>query len=294
MPQWVLHGDIAKITLGDGEKLRAQYDASIGRNTSLSTALTGGGEGILTKIARSTLNKLFGSEDIVAQFFEGPGEVLLSDPVFPGRIAEVQLVEGESLTMKRGAWLASDMSITLTPTVDSASSVLVKTVKGEFGESLLLRAETEAGSSGRVLVGSFGSIHCVELGPGEKYFVDNDNLLAWTEVKQSGKTAAESESPGKRTVLAGGALTSVLSGEGIEYEFTGPCALFLESSSKARFIKALATSSDLSTLLIPTLTQCPELKSLVQAEMKAELDGLKAQLALSQERIGALEKRSKL
>ena len=37
------------------------------------------------------MNKMFGGEAMLAQLFTGPGEVLLADPVFPGKVAEVQL-----------------------------------------------------------------------------------------------------------------------------------------------------------------------------------------------------------
>jgi uncharacterized protein (AIM24 family) len=146
-------------------------------------------------LLRSALNSLFSDENALAQWFEGEGEVVLCDPLFPGKIAEIQLEPGEVMFLKRGSWLASTAGVSLTPTVEDATILALNFAKkvGSLGgaseedsDSVLLRAEavSEANDptvkSHRLFFNSFGSIFHKRLEEGETYSVDNENLLAWS------------------------------------------------------------------------------------------------------------------
>ena len=192
--------------------------------------------------------------------------MVLCDPLFPGKIAEIQLEPGEVMFLKRGSWLASTAGVSLTPTVEDATILALNFAKkvGSLGgaseedsDSVLLRAEavSEANDptvkSHRLFFNSFGSIFHKRLEEGETYSVDNENLLAW------------SSSGGRSTKLAGGLFNSVSTGEGVEYEFTGPCDVFVESSSKLKFLKTLSLSPDFVKGLLGTPQTTQHLKQLL-------------------------------
>ena len=69
-----------------------------------------------------------------------------------------------------GAWLASDVDVVLTTTLDTASAVISKAFKGEVGDGVLLQATRKPSvqsEGGRIFVNSFGTIHAVELAEGD-------------------------------------------------------------------------------------------------------------------------------
>jgi uncharacterized protein (AIM24 family) len=188
------------------------------------------------------MNKAFGGENMLSEWFEGPGEVLIADPLFPGRIAEVEIETEGVLYFKQGAWLASDVNVVISPTYDSLSSVALNAIKGAPSSSLILQATRQADGADnqvgqeeeqshryRVFVNSFGTIYHRKVLAGETYHVDTKNLLGWTNASQS-------------LALAGGLINSVATGEGFEFQFEGPCDVFVQSGSKELFLGTLANS----------------------------------------------------
>jgi uncharacterized protein (AIM24 family) len=240
-----IHGDVASILLEQGQKLRAQTDSCIGRTATMSTGLTGEGDWLVTRLARSAMNKAFGGENMLSEWFEGHGEVLIADPLFPGRIAEIELSADDVLYFKQGAWLASDANVVITPTFDSLSSVALNALKGAPSSSLILQAKRGAQEDQneqvqgqndqihnprfRVYFNSFGTIYHRKVLEDETYHVDTKNILGWTNSSQS-------------LALAGGLINSVATGEGFEYQFQGPCDVFVQSGSKELFLGALVNS----------------------------------------------------
>ncbi|KAK3240284.1 hypothetical protein CYMTET_49858 [Cymbomonas tetramitiformis] len=182
-PRVTIHGEIATVILQEGERLRSQYDSTIGRNTAISAALVGEGKGLLAKLSTSVAVKALGDENAIGQWFEGPGEVLLSCPGLPEQIAEINLDSSEEIIFKKGSWLASTSGISITPTFESVGSAVWNAIRGNLGNSLLLRARAE--KAGRLLLSSVGNIHHKTLSDGETYKVDNGNLLAWTSSAES-------------------------------------------------------------------------------------------------------------
>jgi uncharacterized protein (AIM24 family) len=269
-----IHGHVANITLESGHKLRAESDSCIGRTASLSTALTGEGDWLVTRMARSTMNKMFGGENMLSEWFEGPGEVNIADPLFPGNIVEVEINSDDVFFFKQGAWLASDAGIVISPTYDSLGSVALNTIKGALSNSLILQAirprqqkeDTHVHvQRSRVFINSFGTIHHRSLLEGETYYVDTKNLLGWTNVSQS-------------ITLAGGLVNSVATGEGFEFEFKGPCDIVLQSASKDMFIGMLVRSPE----LIQQFAKTPRF-----------VEYIEKLLSPTNERIGELERRMK-
>ena len=76
-----------------------------------------------------------------------------------------------------------------------------------------------------MLVSSFGAIHRRTLRPGEQYVIDTGHLVAWEgHMKYDIRKAAKS-----------GYLRSMLSGEGLVAEFTGPGEILIQTRNLAAF-----------------------------------------------------------
>jgi uncharacterized protein (AIM24 family) len=75
---------------------------------------------------------------------------------------------------------------------------------------------------GLLLVSSFGAIHRKQLQAGERYVVDTGHLVAWEGTTQYTLRKA-----------AAGFFRSMMSGEGIVAEFTGPGELLIQTRNLA-------------------------------------------------------------
>jgi uncharacterized protein (AIM24 family) len=82
----------------------------------------------------------------------------------------------------------------------------------------------EATGSGKVLVSSYGAIYEKTLASGEKYIVDTTHLVAF-----DGNMNVQTKS-------VGGLKSTMLSGEGLVVELTGPGKLYLQTRSPQALI----------------------------------------------------------
>ena len=81
---------------------------------------------------------------------------------------------------------------------------------------------------GLLLVSSFGAIHRKRLSPGERYVVDTGHLVAWEGTTQYTLRKA-----------AAGFFRSMVSGEGIVAEFSGPGELLIQTRNLAALASLL-------------------------------------------------------
>ncbi|MBA3806120.1 MAG: TIGR00266 family protein, partial [Acidobacteria bacterium] len=89
------------------------------------------------------------------------------------------------------------------------------------GEGLFVLQVT---GTGLLLVSSYGAIHRKRLQPGERYVVDTGHLVAWEGTTQYTLRKA-----------AAGFFRSMMSGEGIVAEFTGPGELLIQTRNLQAF-----------------------------------------------------------
>ena len=140
----------------------------------------------------------------------GPGEVTLA-PGSPGDIAAIELT-GQPFFVQSSSYLAGDSSLTVDTKWGGAKSFFA----GEGLFVLLIQGQ------GLLLVSSFGAIHRKTLRPGERYVVDTGHLVAWEGTTQYTLRKA-----------ASGLFRSMMSGEGIVAEFTGPGELLIQTRNLA-------------------------------------------------------------
>lgn len=198
---------LALVQLQAEQSIQAEAGAmvSMSANVDLQSEMKGGLFGALKRAA--------GGESAFVSTFTargGPGEVTFA-PGAPGDIAAIELTN-QSFFVQSSSYLAGDASLTVDTKWGGAKSFF-------GGEGLFVMLVQ---GSGLLLVSSFGAIHRKTLQPGERYVVDTGHLVAWEGTTQYTLRKA-----------AAGFFRSMMSGEGIVAEFTGPGELLIQTRNLA-------------------------------------------------------------
>lgn len=198
---------LAVLQLQSEQSIQAEAGAmvSMSANIELQSQMKGGLFGAIKRAA--------GGESAFISTFTargGPGEVTLA-PGTPGDIAAVELT-GQSFFVQSSSYLAGDSNLTVDTKWGGAKSFFA----GEGLFVLLVQG------TGLLLVSSYGAIHRKMLKPGERYVVDTGHLVAWEGTTQYTLRKASA-----------GFLSSMMSGEGIVAEFTGPGELLIQTRNLA-------------------------------------------------------------
>src|SRR6267142_6066135 len=198
---------LAVIRLQPEQSIQAEAGAmvSMSANVELQSQMKGGLFGAIKRAA--------GGESAFVSTFTahgGPGEVTFA-PGAPGDIAAIEL-SNQTFFVQSSSYLAGDASLTVDTKWGGAKSFF----GGEGLFVLLVQGR------GLLLVSSFGAIHRKTLRPGERYVVDTGHLVAWEGTTQYTLRKA-----------AAGFFRSMVSGEGIVAEFTGPGELLIQTRNLA-------------------------------------------------------------
>lgn len=200
---------LAIVKLAPSERVRADKGAMVSHSDGVEIETKAEG-GLLKSLGRSFL----GGESFFQNFWKAGaqgGEVTLA-PDLPGDIVSITMTGGP-LLIQSGSYLASEDGIDLSGKLSSKAFL-----SGE-GFSML-----EAKGSGKVLVSSYGAIYEKELASGERYIVDTTHLVAF-----DGNMNVQ-------TKAVGGLKSTMLSGEGLVVELTGPGKLYLQTRSPQALI----------------------------------------------------------
>jgi len=198
---------LAVIKLQAEQSIQAEAGAmvSMSANVELQSQMKGGLFGAIKRAA--------GGESAFISTFTargGPGEVTFA-PGAPGDIAAIEM-NNQSFFVQSSSYLAGDASLSVDTKWGGAKSFF----GGEGLFVLLVQGK------GLLLVSSFGAIHQKRLQPGERYVVDTGHLVAWEGTTQYTLRKA-----------AAGFFRSLMSGEGIVAEFTGPGELLIQTRNLA-------------------------------------------------------------
>lgn len=204
---------MAHVELDAGESLRTESGAMVGMSAHLHLESKMQG-GLLASLGRAMLagESMFQST-YTAQ--GAPGEILLA-PATPGDILGVDLVN-QTFLVQAGSWLAGSTSLTL-ETKFAGMQML-------GGEGAFL---VKVSGTGTLLLSSYGAIHKVVLAAGEQYVVDTGHIVAFDAAVKYEMTKA-----------AKGLLSSVTSGEGLVFKYTGPGEIYLQSRNLRGFVDAI-------------------------------------------------------
>lgn len=201
------------VELAAGETIMAEPGAMVSHSPSVSIETGSSRDGLV-----SSAKSMLGGESLFANEFTAEGEsgtVTLSPPK-PGDITQHEL-NGDTLYAVDGAYLASD------PDLD---------IDSDFGglESMLADASLTPLSltgTGSVFIEAFGGIETVDLDHGETYVVDNDHVVAWE---------GSVEFDARRV---GGLKSTLLSGEGLVMDFTGPGTVWYQTRGLDTFTESI-------------------------------------------------------
>ena len=204
---------LARVRLNQREQLQAETGAMVSMSDSIKMDTSTRG-GIFGGLRRSVL----GGESFFVNTFtaEQAGEVTLA-PALPGDIEALEL-QGETLLVQSGSFLAATMNIEVDSQWGGARSFFSK--EGLF----LLRCS----GRGLLFVSSYGAIHRIDLGRGERYTVDNGHMVAFDD------------SVRYEVGRSGGWKTTLLGGEGLVCKLEGPGRFYMQTRSEDALLSWLA------------------------------------------------------
>ncbi len=195
---------LAIVRMAPNERLRAEPGAMVSHSAGVEveTKMEGG---LFKSLGRS----LLGGESLFQNFWKTGaqgGEITLA-PELPGDIALIEM-NNETLMVQSGSFMASESAIEINAKVSGKAFMA--------GEGLSM---LEATGSGKMLVSSYGAIYEKVLAQNEKYIVDSSHLVAFQN------------SINVQTRAVGGLKFTLLSGEGLVIEMTGPGKIYIQTRS---------------------------------------------------------------
>lgn len=201
---------LAVVSLTPNETIKVEPGAMVSFSAGITseTAVAGGILG--------GLKRVLGGESFFQNTYTAPaegGEITLA-PTLPGDIDEMDIIPGQQLLLKSGAYLAASPEVSFDASWGGA--------RGFFGGPglILLRVTGQ----GKLLFASYGGLELRTLAAGQRYTVDTDHIVAMDgsinfQVRGMGSL--------KRTVFGG---------EGFVCELTGPGRVYMQSRSESEFL----------------------------------------------------------
>lgn len=204
---------LARLDLGPNEAVVAEAGAMVGMSPGIEIETTARG-GLLQSLARTVLA---GESFFVNRFAAGgKGGQLLLAPTLPGDLMMTTL-EDESLLVQSGSFVAAQDEVEVDTKWGGAKTFFAR-------EGLIM---LRCSGHGDLLLSSFGAIHEIDLAQGETYSVDTGHLVAFAE------------QIGFQIRRVGGLKSTLLSGEGLVVDLTGPGRVLLQTRSEDTFLSWL-------------------------------------------------------
>ncbi len=201
---------MATVHLGPGEAIQAEAGAMMAMSPAVDVSTSTRG-GVLKGLRRSIL----GGESFFMNTFRstGPDAHVVLAPALPGDVMTWPLT-GETVYLQSGSYLGSPEAIDVDSKWGGA-----KTFFGREGLFML-----KCSGVGDLVVSSYGAIHEVQLAAGQSYVVDTGHLVGWGEgvdyqVRKVGKWKS-----------------TILGGEGLVVQLTGPGRVLVQTRSPESFV----------------------------------------------------------
>jgi uncharacterized protein (TIGR00266 family) len=148
----------------------------------------------------------------------GPGEAaFVSAPV--GDIEKLEIKPGLGYIIQKSAYIASTQGIDLDVKWEGFT-------KGLFGQGLFMLRAT---GNGQLFINTFGAIDVHPLQPGQTLIVDNFHLVGFSETCRY------------KVTRFGGLKETLLSGEGLVTQITGPGEVHIQTKNLKEFVDWLWT-----------------------------------------------------
>jgi uncharacterized protein (TIGR00266 family) len=208
---------VARATLKGGETMRAESGAMMATSDGVTIEASMQG-GLVKSLKRSVL----GGESLFITTYTAPSQGGWVDCAarLPGDAMLATLDGSRALNIQRGSYLCSESTIE----IDTKWGGFKNLFGGEGG--FLIRAS----GSGEVVASCYGALDRIMLGAGEKLTVDSGHMVAYDDgVTMNLRRAAS------------GSLTSLKSGEGFVFDFTGPGEVMVQTRNPSELITWLTT-----------------------------------------------------
>jgi uncharacterized protein (TIGR00266 family) len=198
-----------EITLGAGGAVRVEAGAMAMTRGDVQIATSTQG-GFMKGLKRT----LGGESFFVNDFTSGSGGIVGVAAALPGDMAKVTLSGSGSLMVQSGSWIASDPSIDVDSKWGGGKTFF-------SGEGLIL---LRCSGQGDLLVSAYGAIRSTELAAGEVITLDTGHVVAFDDTVQYSVRKA------------GSWKSTILGGEGLVTDFTGPGRVWLQTRSSGDLI----------------------------------------------------------
>lgn len=201
---------MANVKLSPGENIQVESGSMVSMSSGVNIETKAAG-GFMKALGRS----LLGGESFFMNTFTAPpegGEINIA-PALPGDMFVVDIA-GETMLIQSGSYCASSPGVNIDTKWGGAKSFFAS-------EGLIL---LKASGQGKVILSSYGAIHEIVLGANEKYIVDTGHFVAFEEKL------------GFQVKRIGGLKSTLLSGEGLVVELTGPGKALIQSRSIDAFL----------------------------------------------------------
>jgi uncharacterized protein (TIGR00266 family) len=208
---------VARCTLTGGETMRAESGAMMATSDGVAIEASMQG-GLVKSLKRSVL----GGESLFITTYTAPsgGGWVDCAARLPGDAMLATLDGSRALNIQRGSYLCSESTIE----IDTKWGGFKNLFGGEGG--FLIRAT----GSGEVVASCYGALDRIMLAAGEKLTVDSGHMVAYDDgVTMNLRRAAS------------GSLTSMKSGEGFVFDFTGPGEVMVQTRNPGELITWLTT-----------------------------------------------------
>ncbi|BAW06915.1 TIGR00266 family protein [Nocardia seriolae] len=211
---------IARCFLAGGEPMRVESGAMVAHSAGVTLAAKAEG-GILAGLKRSVLaGELFFVSTFTAPAQGGWVDVA---PALPGDMLALSITPDRPFFISRGGWIANSHGVT----VEAKWGGLANLFGGEGGFGL------RAQGQGEVVLGVFGAIDVIDLGPGEPVTIDTGHVVAYDLAMNFTI----------RRAVSGRSLQALKSGEGLVFDFTGPGRVLLQTRNPGAFASWVGSSA---------------------------------------------------
>ncbi|MGH9991390.1 MAG: TIGR00266 family protein [Nitrososphaera sp.] len=218
---------ILDVHLDSGEKITAESGAMVYMKGDIEIKTRTREGGLLKKLKVTAL----GGESFFVNDYIAHGECSLGLTGPPlGDIVRLAVRPGSGYIVQSGSYVASTQGVLLDTQWQGFS-------KGLFGsEFFMLKATGE----GDMFLNAYGGIIEKQLAGGEKMMLDNYHLVAL------------SEQANYRVTKVGGMKTTILGGEGLATEITGPGTVYFQTKNIREFIDLLGINQRAETTSRPS------------------------------------------
>lgn len=202
------------VTLDPNEEVNVEGGSMVSMSSDMSIETKARG-GLLASLARSILG---GESFFINAYRASPngGQITVA-PTLPGDMFVIELQGNDALKVQSGAFVASSDGVQVDTSWGGAKTFFAS-------EGLIM---LRASGTGTLILSSYGAIHEVNLGAGERYTVDTGHLVAFTD------------NIGFQVRRVGGLKSTLFSGEGLVVDLTGPGKLLIQTRSQDAFLSWL-------------------------------------------------------